>query len=128
MHFDGFQVSVYWATFPSEYLRTIRDIDVNLLENRKEKIKLHHSRRYSLLNTNDRTDFIKEFVALLRFVAAGEVNVGYLRKDGVEIHRTADGVADEDEQVLHPPQEEMEEVEESSWREMLKENREEYTS
>ena len=92
MHFDGFQVSVYWATFPSEYLQTIRDVDINLLKNRKEKIKLNHSRRYSLLDTRDRTDFIKEFVALLRFVAAGEANVGFLRKDGVEIHRTTDGM------------------------------------
>ena len=128
MHFDGFQVSVYWATFPSEYLQTIRDVDINLLENRKEKVKLNHSRRYSLLNTNDRTDFIKEFVALLRFVAAGEANVGFLRKDGMEIHRKANDVVDEDEQILHPPQEEMEEVEESSWRARLQENTEEYTS
>ena len=130
MHFDGFYVSVYWATFPSEYLRTIRDIDINLLKNRKEKIKLNHSRRYSLLDTRDRTDFIKEFVALLRFVAAGEANVGFLRKDGVEIHRTTDGdgALEEDEQVLRPPQEEMEETEESSWRARLQQNREEYTS
>ena len=100
------------------------------LKNRKEKIKLNHSRRYSLLDTKDRTDFIKEFVALLRFVAAGEANVGFLRKDGVEIHRTADGdgAVEEDEQVLRPPQEEMEEIEESSWRARLQQNREEYTS
>jgi hypothetical protein len=118
VHFDGFQVSVYWAIFPSEYLRIIRDIDINLLQKRKDKINLNHSRRYSLLETKDRTDFIKEFVALLRFVAAGEANVGFLRKDGVEIHRTmdVDGEVDDDEQILHPPQEEMEEVEESSWR------------
>jgi hypothetical protein len=45
--------------------------------------------------------------------------VGFLRKDGMEIHRTADGVVDEDEQVLRPPQEEMEEVEEDSWRARL---------
>jgi hypothetical protein len=128
VHFDGFHVSVYWATFPSEYLETIRDVDINLLKDRKEKIKLNHSQRYSLLDMYDRTDFIKEFVALLRFVAAGEANVGFLRKDGVEIHRTADGVVDEDELVLRPPQEEMEEVEESSWRERIQENREEYTS
>ena len=130
MHFDGFYVSVYWATFPSEYLQTIRDIDINLLENREEKIKLNHSQRYSLLNTKDRTDFIKEFVALLRFVAAGEANVGFLRKDGVEIHRTTDGdgAVEEDEQVLRPPQEEMEEIEESSWRARVQQNKEEYVS
>ena len=130
MHFDGFQVSVYWATFPSEYLRTIRDVDINLLKHRIEKITLNHTRRYSLLDTENRTEFIKEFVALLRFVAAGEANVGFLRKDGLDIHRTGDGDGDveEDQQVLHPPQEEMEEVEESSWRASVQENSEEYTS
>ena len=130
MHFDGFYVSVYWATFPSEYLQTIRDIDINLMEKREEKIKLNHSQRYNLLDTKDRTDFIKEFVALLRFIAAGEANVGFLRKDGVEIHRTTDGdsAEEEDEQVLRPPQEEMEAIEENSWRAKVQENREEYTS
>lgn len=100
------------------------------MQGRKDKIKLNHSRGYSLLDTEDRTDFIKEFVALLRFVAAGEANVGFLRRDGVEIHRTvdADGDVEDDGHVLHPPQEEMEEVEESSWRARVQENREEYTS
>lgn len=76
----------------------------------------------------DRTEFIKEFVALLRFVAAGEANVGFLRKDCVEIHRKTDDVVEEDERALCPPQEEMEEAEEISWRAMLQRNREEYTS
>jgi hypothetical protein len=76
----------------------------------------------------DRTEFIKEFVALLRFVAAGEANVGFLRKDGTEIHRKMDDVIEEDEQAVCPPQEEMEEAEEISWRTMLQRNREEYTS
>ena len=63
-------------------------------------------------------------------MAAGEANVGFLRKEGLEIHRTADGDGDvdEDEQVLHPPQEEMEEVEESFWRASLQDNREQYSS
>ena len=121
MHFDGFHVSVYWTAFPLEYLHTIRDVDINLLKERKEKIKFNHSRRYSLLDTQDRTDFIKEFVALLRFVAAGEANVGFLRKDGMDIHRNAneDGAVED---------EEMEEVEANSWRAMLQQNREEYSS
>ena len=99
------------------------------MENRKEKIKLNHSLRYSL-HSNDHTDFIKEFVALLRFVATGEANAGFLRTDAVEIHRTIDGNwgVEEDEQVLRSPREEMEEVEESSWRARLQRNREEYTS
>lgn len=78
----------------------------------------------------DRTEFIKKkIVAVLRFVAAGEANFRFLRNDGVEIHRKMDeeDVVEDDEQVFCPPQEEME-AEETSWREMLQRNREEYTS
>ena len=100
--------------FPSEYLQIIRNIDINLLEDREPKVKLRHTKRYNLLMTDDRTEFIKEFVALLRFIAAGEANVGHLRKDGVVIHRTvAESV---EEVVLHPPQQAMDELEEEKWR------------
>ena len=113
---------MYWATFPSDYLNIVRDVDINLLKNREEKIKLNHTRRYNLLNNMDRTEFIKEFVALLRFVAAGEANVGFLRKYGVEIHRTSDVKVGDNDQLLRPPQEEMTEVEEMDWIERNKED------
>lgn len=51
-------------------------------------------------------------MALLRFVAAGEANVGHLRKDSEVIHRSVDESTD----ILHPPQEAMDEMEESRWR------------
>src|SRR5437667_349752 len=94
---------------------TIRNVDINLLKDRDDKVKLNHTKRYNLLLTGDRTDFIKEFVALLRFVAAGEANVGHLRKDSNVIHRTVD---DDEKVVLHPPQEAMDESEVSRWREL----------
>ena len=115
VHFDGFYISVYFATFPSEYLATIRNVDVNIAGARTEKVKLKHTRRYNLLKTVDRTDFIKEFVALLRFIAAGEANIGHLSKDSVVIHR---GVDDDGKVVLHPPQEAMDEGEQTKWREV----------
>ena len=117
VHFDGFYVSIYFATFPSEYLLTIRNIDVDVLRYREEKIKLKHTRRYNLFKTGDRTEFIKEFVALLRFVAAGEANVGHLRKDSSVIHRSVDESVDV-KVLLHPPQEAMDESEENRWREL----------
>jgi hypothetical protein len=110
VHFDGFYASVYFATFPSEYLHTIRNVNVDTAW--EEKVKLHHTRRYNLFNRNDRTEFIKQFVALLRFTAAGEANIGHLRKDGDTIHRAQDDFAE----ILHPPQEAMDEVEEARWR------------
>jgi hypothetical protein len=107
-------VSVYFAKFPAEYLRSLRDVDINRLQHRTEKIKLHHTRLYNLCNTMDRTEFIKEFVALIRFVAAGEANIGYLGKNCSGIHRT-DSQVDQDER-LRPPQEEMNGNEEEMWR------------
>lgn len=108
---------MYFAKFPAEYLRVLRDIDLNILENRKDKVKLHHTKRYNLFNTVDRTDFIKEFIALLRYIAAGEANIGFLGKKCKEIHRANN---DENElqadEVLHPPQEEMDDAEEKMWR------------
>ena len=125
MHFDGFYVSVYFAKFPAEYLRLVRDIDLNILKNRKDKVKLNHTRRYNLFNTVDRTDFIKEFIALLRFIAAGEANIGFLGKKCKEIHRSKDDKGElQLDEMFYPPQEEMDETEEGIWRMV---NAEEYT-
>jgi hypothetical protein len=96
------------------YLNTVRNIEINLLKYRKEKINLKHTRRYNLLNNIDRTEFIREFVAL-RFVATVKANIGFLRKDGLEIHGTKDGKVCNHEQVLHPTQKGMAEVEERDW-------------
>jgi len=117
VHFDGFYVSVYFANFPSEYLHMLRNVDVDSLSSREPKIQLCHTRLYNLINTEDRTEFIKEFVALLRFVAAGEANIGHLRKDSRMIHRiTNRGDAAIDKPALRPPQEDLNEAEEEIWR------------
>ena len=113
VHFDGFFTSIYFATFPSEYLHKVRNINVDIAW--EDKIKLHHTHRYNLFNRGDRTEFIKDFVALLRFIAAGEANIGHLRKDGDTIHRTQD----ESEAILHPPQDAMNQLEETKWRTLV---------
>lgn len=87
------------------------------MENREDKVKLNHTRRYNLFNTADRTDFIKEFIALLRYIAAGEANIGFLGKKCREIHRATNEEGEFlPDEVLHPPQEEMDETDEVMWR------------
>ena len=116
MHFDGFNVSVYFAAFPAEYLRCLRDVNIDALERREEKIKLHHTRLYNLFNTFDRTEFIKEFVALIRFVAAGEANIGFLGKNCHEIHPMDNRSQIDGAEMFRLPQEELNENEEELWR------------
>ena len=114
IHFDGFHACVYFATFPSQYLETLRNEDIGILRDRQPKIKLNHTRLYNLFMTDDRTDFIEEFVALLRFVAAGEAKVGHLRKDSEVIHRRTDGNGS-GEVVSHAPQQAQDESEARTW-------------
>ena len=71
------------------------------------------------MNTANSTEFIKEFIALVRFIAAGEPNIGFLGKERIEIHRVGgDNIeslgTDEDE--MCPPQDAMDEAETECWR------------
>ena len=77
----------YWSKFPADYLRTIRLKNIEDNRGRHPLINLYHTRQYNLLNTVNRTEFNKEFVALLRFVSAGEAKVGYLYPECRAIHR-----------------------------------------
>jgi hypothetical protein len=116
VHFDGFHVSIYFATFPSTYLTTLRNENIDLLSSLPH-IHLHHTRQYTLLHPSDRTEFIREFVALVRFVAAGEASIGHLRKDGNTIHRSKEeSGAEGDEIVMRPPQQDLDAREEADWR------------
>ena len=64
VHFDGFYVSIYFAIFPSEYLETVRIIDIEMFKHRERKVQLNHTRRYNLFNTADWTELSR---SLLRF-------------------------------------------------------------
>jgi hypothetical protein len=106
---------MYFSTFPWHYLNCLHNINIDSLKEH-EKIPLHHSRLCNLLNTDSRTEFIKHIVALLRTVAAGDVNIGHLRKGAGKIHRRKDPSGNTtDESVIHPPQEEIDE----RWRELF---------
>ena len=118
VHFNGHRIAIYWATFPSEYLRTIRTVDINSLRNLNMRIKLHHTQFYDLFDPEERTEIIGHVTALVRFIAAGEANVGFFRKGDSPIHRSTEAgrqVLDEIV-VLRPPQEDMDTEEEKVWR------------
>jgi hypothetical protein len=71
------------------------------------------------LHPSDRTEFIRQFVALIRFVAAGEANIGHLRKDSNTIHRSAReeiGLEGDGETVMRPPQQDLDAKEEELWK------------
>jgi hypothetical protein len=96
----------------------IRDEDLNSLDKLNIRIKLHHTRLYNLLETQERAEILRHVVALVRFVAAGKANVGFFRYGDSPIHRTkTDGRPVEKETVTRPPQEEMNENEQRLWRE-----------
>src|SRR5438046_10063958 len=103
---------MFFATFSAEYLHILRDVNVGLLQSMPEKVQLYHTVTWNLCRADSRTEFIEQFVALLRFVAAGEANIGFLGKYRTSIHRTEGS----QETPLRPPQMEMDEKEEAAWR------------
>ena len=68
----------------------------------------------NLIDPGARLQFLKDFIAIVQCLADGNAPIGYLRRDGRKIHRRTE---DEDEEVLHPPQEVLDAREEMKWRE-----------
>lgn len=117
IHFDGFKAAIYFATFSAKYLRTIRSTDLAIVQ-KWDKTSLNRTKLYDLYDADDRTDFIRELVALLRFVSCDEANIGHLRKNGTQIHRMMGKTEEvEDEAILGPPQWELDNNEQLSWAE-----------
>ena len=57
-------------------------------------------------------------MALVRYIAAGEANIGFLGIERSEIHRVAESQGRGEgrvDQVMHPPQEDLDEREEKEW-------------
>ena len=65
-------------------------LGIDLLKGTQPVI-IHHTHPCHLMDPTDRTQFIVDFVALLRFVGDGKANVGHLRHPGEQIHRADDG-------------------------------------
>ena len=109
VHVAGFECSIYWAVLPSPFLRRIHsgippspDFD---------KVTIKHTKPQSLVEPSSRSQFIRLFVLLVRFVAGGYANVGHLRRSGNNIHRSESLP----EVVKGPPQEVLEEEELEAW-------------
>jgi hypothetical protein len=116
VHFSGFHASIYYATFPAEYLSTIQNEGINALKSKfKDPLPLHHTAPCNLIDPDARMEFLKDFVAVVRCLADGNAPIGYLRRDGEKIHRRSYSEANEG--VVRPPQRACDEREEVSWRE-----------
>ena len=87
VHFSRLKASFYWANFPQEYLRVARHESLDVLET-VPKVTLHHTHPRSLLKPEERDEFLQEFIALIRCLANGEGDVGFLRcEENPPIHR-----------------------------------------
>ena len=116
VHFSGFHVSIYHATFPSSYLSTIQNEGISALPSKfPSPMILHHTAPVNLLDANSRLRFLKDFIAVVRCLADGGAPIGYLRRDAPKIHRSLSG-EDDNDNVLRPPQECLDEREMSQWR------------
>ena len=90
LNFSGFDVSFYWAEFPSDYLHTIRHKTLDQLKEH-ETIHLRHTRPLSLVNRDERKQAIYDFISVLRCVTGGFAPVGHVRRDvHTPIHRDPD--------------------------------------
>lgn len=84
----------------------------------KDPVPLYHTAPCNLLDPDDRLQFCQDFIAVLRCLADGNASVGYLRRDGENMHKNSEGKDEErDEDVLWPPQEVLDATEEAEWRE-----------
>ena len=72
VHFAGLEASIYWATFPSSYLRMVHSGRTKV----DMKVNIKHTRPCNLLHTKARGKFLEDFVFLVRFIADGYANVG----------------------------------------------------
>ena len=114
-------MSIYYAIFPSEYLSTIQTEGINALKSKfKDPLPLHHTAPCNLIDADARLHFLKDFIAVVRCLADGNAPIGYLRRNGGKIHRRPDD--DDNDEVLHPPQEVLDAREEAQWREEFAKN------
>jgi hypothetical protein len=66
------------------------------------------------MDPDARLQFLKDFIAVVRCLADGNAPIGYLRRDGIKIHRRAEDV---NEGIVKPPQRVVDAQEEAEWRE-----------
>ena len=87
VHLSGLKACFYWAEFTSDYLRAVRFSSLRDLKD-FGTVKLCHTRALSLVDPDERVQFLEQFISVLRCIAAGDANVGYLPRDcKTPIHR-----------------------------------------
>jgi hypothetical protein len=82
-----------------------------------ESVTLHRTKSFSLFDADERTEFFRHIIAVVRFISSGMANVGFLRRDVADnpIHREGAQISKKDnsgdvddeeaEEGLHgPPQ------------------------
>ena len=107
----GFECSIYWAVLPSPFLRRIHSgipasIDFN-------KIIIKYTKPQSFIKLSIHAQFIRLFLLLIHFVAAGYASIEHLCRIG-NIHRSKSSL-EKEVIVKGPPQELLEEEELEAW-------------
>jgi hypothetical protein len=88
------KAAIYWAEFPQSYLKTIRTQSLSNLDSFPE-MDLRHTRPKSLLDHEQRSAFLLELIALIRFIVDGKANIGLLRRyPETSIHRDVEEALD----------------------------------
>ena len=80
VHISSDEASIYYAKFPQTYLRKVHREGIDDLTGTKQ-IYLHHTKPQKLFLAESRTKFIDDFMALILFLADGQGNVGFVRRD-----------------------------------------------
>jgi hypothetical protein len=80
MHMWGLTACFFWATFPPEYLRTLREENIEELQ-KHPLVTLYHSEPRHLLISSERDEFINEFMCVVRCITSGFGNIGFLRRN-----------------------------------------------
>jgi len=88
MQLVGLTVRFFWAKFPEQYIKTLRLQPIEELK-KEPLITLCHTEAHHLSIPTERDQFIQEFLAIVRCIAAGKVNVGLVRSgpDSAMHHR-----------------------------------------
>ena len=71
---------MYYAKFPNSYLADIVQHGKDYLVNSalKQRVRLHHSRKFYMGKAQDRVDLYRLVAQLLTYLVSGRSHVGYL--------------------------------------------------
>jgi hypothetical protein len=97
IHFNGFEASIFWCVLDPTYLAWIHEGG----DFPGESAIMKQTKPRSLLHPKSRTEFIEEFLWIVKYISEGRGGVGYLRQGSTKIHREIDV---ESRDILYRPQ------------------------